>query len=290
VVWETGAPIAWTRYAQIGIRQGDEPPNGDGLMSVVQSVKREIASTLQTQFKHPAPATAMPGFTRINGVLQGFQQDVAPYLGKGGAFVTPAVVVLAGWPEYGALTVREWVSTAIVRHRSASNPPVRMFMGTWPASIGALPRDPHMPLPDASVVQYEVACTIRSGLSVPTGAPFISSCLAQGAQFDGAVTFERFLYQEPNSGALRGITACINTNPNTPTPDLGCERFVAGPGNTFIRENAVDFRFTFFLNEAGTQMQVRGVIPSQTDANAMRFYNEELWIREDPRLGIDEIP
>ena len=101
VVWESGAPIAWTRYAQIGIRQGSEPPNGDGLMSVVQSVKREIASTLQTQFKHPAPATAMPGFTRVNGVLQGFQQDVEPYVGK--TFETPAVVVLAGWPEYGAL-------------------------------------------------------------------------------------------------------------------------------------------------------------------------------------------
>lgn len=57
VVWETGVPIAWTRYAQIGIRQGTEPANGNGMLSVVQSVKNEIASVLQAQFKHPAPAT-----------------------------------------------------------------------------------------------------------------------------------------------------------------------------------------------------------------------------------------
>ncbi len=103
VVWESGTPIGWGRYARAGLAQGSEPANGAGGASKINMIKNEIARALNTEWKHPAPGFANVPVATVHGVSGSWTQDVAGYLGVGVTFVTPSVVVLAGWPEYGSV-------------------------------------------------------------------------------------------------------------------------------------------------------------------------------------------
>lgn len=103
VVWESGTPIGWGRYARVGLAQGAEPANGGGATSKINLIKNEIARSLNTDWKHPAPSVANVTLATVRGVSGSWTQDVAAYLGVGVTFVTPSVVVLAGWPEYGSV-------------------------------------------------------------------------------------------------------------------------------------------------------------------------------------------
>ncbi len=103
VVWETGTPIAWARYAKIGIAQGSEPVNSSGANSKLNAVKMEIARALNSQQQHPAPGIANVGAATARGAMGSWVQDVAAFLGTGGTFAVPSVVILAGWPEYGSV-------------------------------------------------------------------------------------------------------------------------------------------------------------------------------------------
>ncbi len=103
VVWETGAPVGWARYARVGIVQGSEPANSSGASSKINVFKMEVARALSADLKHPAPAIANVTAATVRGTAGSWTQDVAPFIGAGVTFQVPSVVVLAGWPEYGSV-------------------------------------------------------------------------------------------------------------------------------------------------------------------------------------------
>ncbi len=103
VVWETGTPIAWGRYARVGMSQGSEPANSSGFNSKINIIKSDIARAMNAEWKHPAPTVASVGAATVRSVGGAWTQSVTAYLGAGVLFQVPSVVVLAGWPEYGSV-------------------------------------------------------------------------------------------------------------------------------------------------------------------------------------------
>ncbi len=103
VVWETGTPIAWGRYARVGLSQGSEGANSSGFNSKINIIKSDIARAMNAEWKHPAPTVATVGAATVRSVGSAWTQSVTAYLGSGVTFVVPSVVVLAGWPEYGSV-------------------------------------------------------------------------------------------------------------------------------------------------------------------------------------------
>jgi hypothetical protein len=103
VIWETGTPVGWARYARVGLLQGDEPANGSGATSKINVFKMEVARVLNTDLKHPAPGIANVTAATVRGGAGSWTQDVSAYLGSGVTFQVPSVVILAGWPEYGSV-------------------------------------------------------------------------------------------------------------------------------------------------------------------------------------------
>jgi len=175
-------------------------------------------------------------------------------------------------PTCAKTLVRQWVGTAVVAPRVGE--PHHLYMGHYssPPAAGTAIRDPHVPLPDLSVPQYSVTCT-DSGIEFPF--TFGSSpCPGLRNADDG------FLYQEPDTGVLRGLTVCLG-----PANDPGCRRLpFVGPGGIPFGtpETAIELRHTVFLSQDGAQMLVRSVAPSETDPGAMRFRLETLWVRQSP--------
>lgn len=103
VVWESGTPVGWGRYARVGLVQGTEPANSSGAASKINAFKMEVARALNSEQRHPAPAIANVTASTVRSAAGSWTQDVAPFLGSGVTFQVPSVVVLAGWPEYGSV-------------------------------------------------------------------------------------------------------------------------------------------------------------------------------------------
>jgi hypothetical protein len=184
-----------------------------------------------------------------------------------------ALVQRKACPTCAATLVRQWTGTAVIAPRVGE--PHHLYMGHFsPPFAGTAVRDPHVPLPDTSVPQYSATCT-ESGIEFPFD---FSSYPCAGLQ----TANDGFFYREIDTGVLRALHVC-----NFPANDPGCRRlpFVSPGGIPFgTPESAIDTRYTGFLSQDGAQMLVRAVVPSDTDADAMRFVQETLWVRQTPNL------
>lgn len=251
VVWETGTPIAWGRYARVGLGQGSEPTNGSGSTSKINVLKQEIARNLNADQKHPAPAVANVTGTSVRGVSNGWVQDVAPYLGTSVTFVVPSVVILAGWPEFGSVL-----------------PPIDQTnnFGTctvYPADCGtggdlclypsSVPRSGICPVGQIEVKRFPHCGSVGTIVSVPE----VGSSLSYGQE-------TRVLSEDPVEAP--DVGGCINERPGNAQWEENCNSLAASINSSeaadvgsYGKVIVNDTRMAFYQCQATTYQYTTGI-------------------------------